>query len=84
MLLRFITRMKFHQLEEYSSCQICNLDSDGSVHQPSTLCSCKSSCIRCFHYYSGWVGVRKIKNKDQLSPAETETRAELGNKQRTI
>ena len=29
----------------------------------------------------GWVG--EIKNKDQLSPAETETRAELGNKTHT-
>ena len=76
MLLRFITRMKFHQKE-------CYLKSDGPVHQPSTLCFCKSSCIRCFHYYSEWVGggwvVRKIKNKDQLSPAEAEIGAELGN-----
>ena len=44
----------------------------------NTLCSCKLSCIRYFHYYSGWV-VRKIKNKDQLSPAGAEVGAELGN-----
>ena len=55
---------------------------------PNTLCSCKLSCIRYFHYYSGWVGggwvVRKIKNKDQLSPAEAEIEAELGNTKKKL
>ena len=54
----------------------------------NTLCSCKLSCIRYFHYYSGWVGgwvgggwvFRKIKNKNHLSPAEAEIGAELGKK----
>ena len=49
-----------------------------STLQTSELCSVKMGCIwPNFTFPGGW---GKIKIKDQLSPAESETGAELGNK----
>ena len=57
-----------------------NLDVRSTI-QTNELCFVKFSCIwPNFTFPGGWVdgGDGNIKIKDQLSPAEAETRAELG------
>ena len=43
----FISRMNIHHVK-FVIIQV--------LMGTNTLCSCKLSCIRYFHYYSGWVG----------------------------
>ena len=47
------------------------------------LCFTKFCCIEPFSYFPGG-GWGKIENKDHLSPAEAETRAELGKNSKRI
>ena len=63
--------------------QINYVDNMRFTHKDDQLCFDKIVNIRSFWYFPGvgWWG--KIENKDHLSPAKAETRAELGNKRKS-